>query len=254
MSNPFSTDDMAAGYATARPPVHPRILAKVRPHLPGPIARALDIGCGAGLSTRALHGVALHSIGMEPVEAMLQWTHTVAPDGDFVVGVAESIPLTRGAADLMTAAGSLNYVSLDRFFPEARRVLSPAGILVVYDFSTGRRFAGAPGLESWFEEFQRRYPLPPREAHRLDPSILRGLDCGFEVRHDEAFDVDLAMSLPAYLDYLMTETNVAAAVRAGAVSRDIRHWCEDTLSSLWSDRMRTVLFDGYFACMAPSVH
>ena len=31
MSNPFGTDDMAAGYATSRPPVHPRVIEQVYP-------------------------------------------------------------------------------------------------------------------------------------------------------------------------------------------------------------------------------
>jgi predicted TPR repeat methyltransferase len=36
--------------------------------------------------------------------------------------------------DLIAAAGSLNYVALDRFFPEAARILAPNGLLLAYDF------------------------------------------------------------------------------------------------------------------------
>ncbi|MEJ7607546.1 MAG: methyltransferase domain-containing protein [Bryobacteraceae bacterium] len=129
--NPFGTNDMAAGYAVSRPPVHSRVLEQVRLLWKSPVRRALDIGCGAGLSTKALTGIADHCIGLEPAEAMLRWTATVAPQASFLVGAAETIPLRARSIDLITAAGSLNYVNLDLFFPEARRVLTPRGSLIV---------------------------------------------------------------------------------------------------------------------------
>ena len=95
MANPFGTDDMAAGYATSRPPVHRRVIEQAFQQLgrSGPFQRALDVGCGAGVSTRALIGFAGSCIGLEPAEAMLKWASTIAPSADFVVGTAEAIPL-----------------------------------------------------------------------------------------------------------------------------------------------------------------
>lgn len=249
MSSPFGTDAMAAGYARARPPVHARVLATAREHLTLPIARALDVGCGAGLSTRALEGLAAHCIGMEPAGAMLQWTGIVAPEADFLVGAAEAIPLPRAAVDLLTAAGSLNYVHLDRFFPEAHRVLAPHGTLLVYDFAPGRRFGDGPGLEGWFAAFERRHVPPRHDARHLDPAILGGLESGFDVRSHGRLDVALPLSLPAYVDYVMTETRVAAAVRGGTPGTAIRAWCEDTLAPLWTRTHRTIVFESYFVCM-----
>ena len=62
----------------------------------------------------------------------------------FAAGVAEAIPLGDRSVDLITAAGSLNYVDLDVLLPEAARVLMPDGVLVVYDFSAGRSFRPQP--------------------------------------------------------------------------------------------------------------
>src|SRR4051794_14959392 len=107
MSNPFGTAEMAAGYATSRPPVHRHILRRA---LTGVVDRALDVGCGAGVSTNALDEFALHRIGIEPAEAMLRpWSTTTALGARFAVACAEAIPLRTGSVDLMTAAGSLNY-------------------------------------------------------------------------------------------------------------------------------------------------
>ena len=251
MTNPFGTEAMAAGYANARPSVHPHILKRARPHLPVPVRRALDVGCGAGLSTRALQGSAQLCIGMEPAEAMLPWAATVAPDCEFLVGAAESIPVATRSIDLMTAAGSLNYVDLDLFFREASRVLTVQGVLVVYDFSPGKTIRQGADLEDWFSRFQQRYPPPPSEARLLNPAILSELDSGFRVRNHESFEVSLVLSPGFYLDYMMTETNVAFAVRNGVPEHEIRSWCGDTLGPLWGRREREVVFRSYLACMTP---
>src|SRR5260370_6847624 len=104
MSNPFGTGDMAAGYATSRPPVHRRVIEQAFRQLArsGPFQCALDIGCGAGVSTKALIDFAGSCIGLEPSEAMLKWAPKIAPSAAFVVGSAEAIPLCCRAVSLIT--------------------------------------------------------------------------------------------------------------------------------------------------------
>ena len=208
-------------------------MAQVRPYVPVPVARALDIGCGAGLSTHALQTFANQCIGVEPAEAMLQWSSKVAPEADFVVGAAEAIPIGAGSVDLITAAGSLNYVDLNQFFGEAARILRPKGVLVVYDFSAGKSFREGAGLDHWFECFRNRYPPPPSEARVLDPIILSEFDSGFQVSRHEQVEVTIELSPDFYLEYMLTETNVAFAVRRGTPLKEIRSWCEDTLGPVW---------------------
>src|SRR5918993_947142 len=99
MANLFDAPGMAAGYATSRPPVHRQILERVNRFVPAPCRRAIDVGCGAGLSTSALHGFADHIVGLEPAESMVQWTPNVAPSAAFLVGVAEALPFKDGCTD-----------------------------------------------------------------------------------------------------------------------------------------------------------
>ncbi len=252
MPNPFWTDDMAAGYATSRPPVHRRVIEQAF-HQSGrskPFQRALDIGCGAGVSTKALIEFAGSYIGLEPSEAMLKWAPPIAPSADFVVGSAEAIPLCNRAVDLITAAGSLNYANLDLFFPEAARVLMPHGVLLVYDFSAGRSFRNAASLDGWFSNFHQRYPPPANEARELSPAILAELSSGFHVDAHRQFEIGITLAPKFYVDYVMTETNVAAAVRSGVPQSEIRSWCVETLAPVWNGAHREVLFRGYFACMS----
>ncbi|HEY6495509.1 MAG TPA: hypothetical protein VIZ43_19700, partial [Trebonia sp.] len=61
MTSVYENERLAAGYAFDRPPVHDQVLRSAR--LTAPAARALDVGCGAGLSTAALIPLARQVIG-----------------------------------------------------------------------------------------------------------------------------------------------------------------------------------------------
>lgn len=233
----FSGAAMASGYAKWRPPVHPLVIDAARPYI-GDCAVGLDVGCGAGLSTNALKRVARVCIGIDPVESMVR----AAGDGFYAVAAAEHIPLRTASVDLLSAAGSLNYADLERFFPEALRVLAPGGMLLVYDFSAGR-------LDNWLDEFQRRYPPPAGSARALDPDILRDLARGFRLIHAENFEYAVPMTPDFYLEYILTETSVSHAVQRGASPESIRKWCAESLS--FFQRPRDILFAGYFVIFQP---
>jgi ubiquinone/menaquinone biosynthesis C-methylase UbiE len=251
MANPFAADTIAAGYATARPPVHPRILERAFDHLERRRAfdRALDLGCGAGVSTKALLPFANRCVGVEPAASMLKWVADIAPGADFIVGRAEAIPLRDRSVDLITAAGSLNYSDVDLALREAARILVEGGVLVVYDFSPGRNFADNGSLDEWFARFIARYPPPAKEGRELSPEILAQFDSGLRMQSHEDVEIGIELTRGFYLDYILTETNVAAAMREGVPANEIRSWCAETLEPVWQGRNREVVFPGYFACM-----
>ena len=244
--NPFATASMSVGYATARPPVHAKVVAKALQGHELSGQRALDVGCGAGLSTRALEGFFEERVGMEPAEGMLGMAKSVGGDAGFAVGRAEALPFRDQSFGWLTAAGSLNYVGLEAFFGEARRVLDQEGRVLVYDFSPGRSFAGSAALDDWFTRFVERYPWKASEALALDPERLHGLGMGFGVEASEKFELGVPLSREFYVNYMMTESNVAYAVRRGVDEASIRGWVEQTLPETgWGP----VLFRGYWAIM-----
>src|SRR6202522_2061189 len=95
----YDSGRRAEAYAFDRPPVHEQILRSVR--LARQADRALDVGCGAGLSTAALAPLARRVIGLEPIPAMLAYRRTVAPHAGFVIGRAERLPFAAGCFDLV---------------------------------------------------------------------------------------------------------------------------------------------------------
>ena len=247
MDTLFSSADMALGYAKSRPAVHPHVMSRIMSHLniQTPVHRALDVGCGAGLSTRVLEGIAQQCYGIDPVEAMVKSAPQVAPHASFAVAAAEFLPFSASSIHLITAAGSLNYTNLDLFFPEAIRVLAPGCMLVVYDFSQGRSFKNEDTLDIWFNEFRQRYPAPPNGALALNPDKLQLLDSGFQTEGSELFQVGLTMAKQAYVDYMMTETNVAYAIANGATLDQVTTWCNASLEPVFAGNAQEVLFNGY---------
>jgi SAM-dependent methyltransferase len=234
--NDFDGGAMAHGYARYRPPVHPVVMEAARPFL-GFRGTGLDIGCGAGLSTEALRIVARTCIGIDPLESMVR---AAAGRALYAAAAAEALPFAAGTFDVISAAGSLNYAEPEGFFREAARVLKPDGRMVVYDFSPGR-------VGDWLDEFRRRYPPPTGSARPFDPETVRAAARGFRVIHAERFEYGLTLTPEFYLEYMLTETSVADAVRRGTPPESIRAWCAETLSFFTSPR--EVLFPGYFVVL-----
>ena len=174
---------------------------------------------------------------------MLVHRRAVAPSAAFTIARAEAPPFVSGAFDLITAAGALNYVDLSRFLPEAARLLAPGGCLVVYDFSSGRRLDGDPRLERWFAAFEARYPFPRGYAFDLDR--LDDAHAGLGIDRRRTFVIGLPLTAAAYVDYVLTETNVEQAIQAGEPLDAIRRWCSDGIAGIFGSGTRDVLFEGY---------
>ncbi len=251
MPNPFNDEAMAAGYAAARPPVHAHVLALLREWLGTAHAGvAADLGCGAGLSLRPLLTMADTCIGIDPAVAMVRAARTVVPEAQVTVASAEAIPLRSTCVDLLTAAGSLNYVpDIDAAWREAGRVLTPAGTLAVYDFSAGKSFVDDDRLDRWFASFVARYPPPAGQARALSPDILATTARGFEMVRAEDFAIPISLSPSFHVEYMLTETNVQHAVQHGTPLDRIRAWCEATLPGVFGHRDRDVVFRGYLAVL-----
>ena len=247
--NVYDSARMASGYAFSRPPVHPLIVARMREDLrmERPVDRALDIGCGAGRSTAALEPLARFVVGLEPVQGMLAHRREVAPRASFVGARAEHLPFAAGSFDLVTAAGSLNYVDPGEFLPELGRVLAPDGVMVVYDFSAGRRLRVSRGLEDWYAEFERQFP--PKPGYEMDVRALDYAAAGLRLASYAEFEVAVPMTRRSYVDYAMSETGAELAVARGVTEAGLRAWCESTLAGVLGDAPRDVLFDACAACV-----
>lgn len=242
---------LAAGYATSRPPLHLQILDRAAPALTavGSTDLALDIGCGAGVSTKAISqcGISRRLLGVDPSPAMIRSATSHVSGVSFMVGTAGALPIRSKMVKVITAAGSLNYADSDQFFVEAQRVLSADGLLVVYDFGAGRRAAECIDLDHWFTQMLHHWPTPREGLQEVDRTTFD--TAPMHLVAYESFIVAINFDLSSYIDYLMTESNVAAALNSGVPESEIRAWCEAGLSPLFQGSLQ-IEFDAYYACLS----
>jgi ubiquinone/menaquinone biosynthesis C-methylase UbiE len=139
VSNPFDSDQAARRYVRGRPYYHRVALDLAMGLQPIGAARvAIDVGCGTGLSARAVSDVANRVIAIDASAAMLRSAQRHAAIR-YLVAAAERIPVGDGVADLATVGGAFHWSDQRAAFAELARVLRRGAALVVYsDFSTAR--------------------------------------------------------------------------------------------------------------------
>jgi SAM-dependent methyltransferase len=201
------------------------------------------------MSTKAVgqSGVCRRLLGVDPSPAMVRSaTHHVS-GVSFIVGTAEALPIGSRMVKVITAAGSLNYADSYQFFAEAQRVLSTDGLLIVYDFGAGRRASECPDLDQWFTQMLHRWPTPREGVQEVDRTTFESAPMHLVVY--ESLVIATSFELDNYIDYIMTESNVAAAVDSGIPASEIRAWCEAGLRPFFQGSLR-IEFDTYYACLS----
>jgi SAM-dependent methyltransferase len=242
----FEHDRVASGYASARPYLHPELFALVG-ELTGsfpPAGRALDVGCGTGLSSLALLALAGEVVGSDASLEMLRRAVRM-PGLRYAAAAAEALPFRSGAFDLLVSCGSMDWIDKERYLPRAAELLRASGWLVSADFGDVGRSPELDGLAAWYEQaFLGRFPRPPAR----DPIITdaEAADHGFARPLHRTFASGWTFSAAQYAGFLMTESNVIAAVEFGSqAARDVHRWLERELAPLFAGRPRRVAFGGY---------
>lgn len=246
----FQHDRVATGYASARPYLHPEAFSRLRQIVrpAGRFRRALDVGCGTGLSSLALLDLAEAVVGVDASLEMLR--HARRADGvRYVASGAETLPFRAGIFELVVACGSMDWVDRPRFLPRAAELVEGGGWLVSLDFGDTGRSAEVPGLARWYDEaFLRACPRPGAN----DPMIT----ADEAERHGFAAPafLDFASSCPfsaaQYAAFLMTESSVIAAIEyGGKAEAEVRAWLEGELAPLFGPGPRLVAFGGYIQAM-----
>lgn len=126
--------DLAAAAAAA---IVPRLLAQSA-------RRVIDLGCGAGVTTKALVDAGFETVAVEPSEALLSLARGAAPAAQFQQGSAyeahllpcEAI-LAIGEALTYHAPSDAAEARLQRFFARASAALQRGGLLVFDLIETG---------------------------------------------------------------------------------------------------------------------
>jgi SAM-dependent methyltransferase len=209
-ANPF--EQAGADYARHRPDYPPELVAALAAECAGN-DHALDVGCGNGQLTVALAEAFARVTG---TDASVRQIAAAAPHPrvTYRVESAEQIGEPDASVDLIVAAQAAHWFDLEKFYPEARRVLKPRGVVALvsygvpeldgpvgrafHDFYWGSLHRFWPSERGHVEQGYSRLPFPFRET---------GIE-GIEIRRSWGFD-DLA-------GYVGTWSAAKAATAAGA--------------------------------------
>lgn len=188
--------ETAFHYASYRPPLHEVVLKKC---LKGQkFKKALDIGCGTGVSSIALCPYSNSIIGLEPNEAMLKEV-IYHPLITYQKGNAEMIPYPNAYFDLVTLAGVLYYAKSQNLINEISRVIKNCGIVLIYDFDVLYR-SYLEGITAGATKVQ-----PLKYNHQVDFSGLNlmGLKREKSVIEESIFSIN-----PEELSHIMLASKV----------------------------------------------
>ncbi|MDB5368070.1 MAG: Methyltransferase type 11 [Rhodospirillales bacterium] len=140
-----------------------------------PGMRILDVGVGTGLLAReaaCLVGTSGHVTGVDPSAGMLE--SAVVPVGvKLLLGRAEALPLSAGAADFISMGYALRHVAdLSVVFREFMRVLAPGGRLCILEITAPAGRARRAVLKAYMRGV---VPVVARciARHRDAPELMR---------------------------------------------------------------------------------
>jgi ubiquinone/menaquinone biosynthesis C-methylase UbiE len=244
--NYFDPKSAAERYAKGRPYFHPQVIEKIKAYLAPvePFERAIDVGCGTGLSTIALKEIA-HQIAGTDISAEMIALAPADPQIIYYIAPAEELPVKDNDFDLMTLSSVFHWIDRSKFFKEARRVLRSKSWLVVYDNYFTAHMVENTAFQAWFQDtYIKKYPTPPR--NRVDFGVEDSAKEGFHFLKQEQYQNSIKYSLKTLIDYLVTQSNIIAAVEGGNQTMDdVSKWLTESIQPIIGERTEaTFIFGG----------
>lgn len=249
MENPlFDGKRIARGYASDRPMLHKQVIKRLTSDLKITEAfhNGLDVGCGAGLSARALKSICDRVTGTDISREMIQICreHKDASDDMFYVAKAEETRIPETPYDIVTAAGVINWVDREAFLDNMKLVMAPGSLLVIYDFWISDNMLGNDAYTEWFHNFYlAEFPKPSRKEEVWRQGDLPE---GFIIKDQVTYQMRHEFGMDAFIRFMMTQSNVTWQIQNGRKDEDeIYRQMERSLSPVFSGTVQTLIFDAY---------
>ena len=242
----FDSQRIAEGYAK-RPWLHKEVIEQIRKDCNiEQLKNGLDIGCGAGLSTKALGILCEHVTGTDISSEMIAVCKKIYKDSSytFYISKAEENKIPLIPYDIITAAGVVNWVDKDLFLNNAEKILDNNGLIVVYDFWITDRMDNNYEYTKWFrDKYLKMFPKPYRKE---DIWKQNDLTDAFKMENKVVYDLKYDFSLDEFIDFMMIQSNVNEQIEKGFLSvEEIRNWMVSTLQPIFSGQNKTMIFEGY---------
>ena len=244
----FDSKRIASGYANDRPWLHKSVIEQIQEEFADmiPFQNGLDVGCGAGLSTKALKLICDKVTGTDISEEMVQICQTQYADFEFTfyAAKAEETEIPQTPYDIVTAAGVVDWVDKDKFLDNMRLVMAQNAPLILYDFWISDKMLGNPAYTDWYQNlYLAKFPKPPRNETLWEQKDIPSI---FSYDQQTICQMQLDFDLPSFIRFMMTQTNVNSKIEGGYMTEEeVLGWMQETLSPIFQERKQTLFFDGY---------
>ena len=245
----FDYRRIAEGYAKDRPFLHEHVIdrLKEKKQILQKYESGLDIGCGAGLSTRALRMICHRVIGTDISEHMIMAASALYDDAGytFLQCSAEETRAEMESIDVVTAAGVINWVDEKKFLPAIQKVLKPEGLLLIYDFWISDQMIGCEEYTRWWhEQYLKEFPKPPRKENIWTDEDVEPY--GLHIEEQETYTMTWETDRQQFIRFMLLQSNVAAQVEGkNRNPEEVRAWFEEGLSAFWKEERKELIFEGY---------
>ena len=241
----FDYKRIAMGYKN-RPFLHGQVMDKLQEDIgERQYVNGLDVGCGAGLSTKALKLLCKHVTGTDISNEMIEIAREVCYGADFFTSQAEEIPIPTHQYDIVTAAGVIQWVEQEAFLKKMQQILEKKGVLAIYDFCISDKMIGKEAYtEWWHQKYLKNFPKPKRNEHVWTNEEVSKY--GFQMYKQIKFELTYEFTLSTFIEFMLIQSNVNSKIEGeGQDINTIREWFGESLKEIFEGRPQTLIFEGY---------
>ncbi|MBD5492612.1 MAG: class I SAM-dependent methyltransferase [Lachnospiraceae bacterium] len=247
-SKDFDFQRIAEGYKK-RPFLHKQVIERFKEDVTSRMfTNGLDIGCGAGLSSKALKTICRHVTGTDISGEMITVAREVcanAEEYDFFVSSAEELPAFETRFDIVSAAGVVQWVDKDLFLKEMSSVMSDHSYLLIYDFWISDKMKECSAYTTWWHDvYLKEFPRPFRNesAWTKEEAAQYGFLMKDQIQHEMEYEFDQ----DSFIEFMMIQSNVNAKIEGDKNSvQAVRKWFEQSTAPLFQGGKKAVIFTGY---------
>lgn len=247
-SKSFDDKRIAEGYAKDRPYLHPQVMEIISTDLAlqKEAANGLDIGCGAGLSAKALKLLCAHVTGTDISSEMIQAAKALCGEEGFSFSVCKAEEICGDMLyDIVTAAGVINWVGQAAFLRNVNGLMKRDGYFIIYDFWITDRMQGTEGYTEWWnKQYLPKFPKPFRKEEKWTSQEVEQF--GFQMKEQKEIELTWEFDMESFIRFMLIQSNVNEQIKKGIIlEADARNWFRETLSRIFSDQVKTLVFEGY---------
>ena len=244
----FDYKRIAQGYKD-RPFLHGQVIERFQRDVTDKLfENGLDVGCGAGLSCKALRQICRRVTGADISSEMIAAAQELYQDlhgYTFLVSRAEEIPAVEEKYDIVTAAGVIPWVEKEDSLRNLRQIICTRGYVLIYDFGISDQMRDNTDYSLWWhEKYLKEFPKPLRNEQVWTKQDVEPF--GFAMLGQVCYDLEYEFDRDAFVRFMMLQSNVNAKIEGeGRDPGEVQEWFARSLTPIFGGERRTAVFTGY---------